>query len=322
MRQNRLVAVVVVALALAWTSGAPTDAGAGSAYAAPPRLPPASPATLGARYAATAAAVDRARSVAEGSGDRERAAALAALARPGRQLYAFDPRGDGMAVEVIGDLATARRIAVLVPGSDTDLETFDAHGDAPWAAPGGGARALAAATRSLDPGARIAVVAWLGYDTPRIRSAEVLTDRSAVEGARRLRVAVTELRRIAGAQVSLLCHSYGAVVCSEAGTADVTDVALYGSPGLGAATAGAAFGHETRVWAGRGSGDWTRWIPHVRVEALGSAVGFGPDPLSAVGTRVFDAGDGGHSAYLAPGTVALRNLASIALGGVPRRGTP
>jgi hypothetical protein len=34
------------------------------------------------------------------------------------------------------------------------------------------------------------------------------------------------------------------------------------------------------------------------------------------GARVFDAGSGGHSDYLAPGSTSLRNLTDIALGHV------
>ena len=49
----------------------------------------------------------------------------ATWAATGRQFLAFDPAGDGTAVEVLGDLSTADRIAVLVPGVDTTLRDFD-----------------------------------------------------------------------------------------------------------------------------------------------------------------------------------------------------
>jgi hypothetical protein len=52
-------------------------------------------------------------------------------------------------------------------------------------------------------------------------------------------------------------------------------------------------------------------VPHVRLFGLG----FGQDPMDpAFGARLFAAGGGGHSGYFAPGSVALRNLAYIALG--------
>ena len=76
------------------------------------------------------------------------------------------------------------------------------------------------------------------------------------------------------------------------------------------ASAGAL--HTTaRVWAGRGASDWIQAVPHIHLFGLG----FGQDPMSpAFGARVFAAGTGGHSSYLKPGDISLRNLAYIALG--------
>ena len=54
----------------------------------------------------------------------------------GKHFLSFDPRGQGEAIEVVGDLATATRVAILVPGSDTSLTTFFSRGTA---SPGGGA---------------------------------------------------------------------------------------------------------------------------------------------------------------------------------------
>jgi hypothetical protein len=52
-------------------------------------------------------------------------------------------------------------------------------------------------------------------------------------------------------------------------------------------------------------------VPHTQLLGLG----FGRDPVSpAFGARLFDCGSGGHSGYFQPGSVALRNLALIALG--------
>jgi hypothetical protein len=101
------------------------------------------------------------------------------------------------------------------------------------------------------------------------------------------------------------------VVCGLAAhNLPVTDLAVVGSPGMDAATAGAL--HTTaRVWAGRGAGDWIQGVPHIRLFGLG----FGQDPMSpAFGARIFAAGIGGHSSYFKPGDVSLRNLAYIALG--------
>ena len=65
------------------------------------------------------------------------------------------------------------------------------------------------------------------------------------------------------------------------------------------------------MWAGRESGDPIRYVPHIRLLGLG----FGADPMSpGFGAHIFAAGSGGHSDYLDPGSVSLRNLAEIALG--------
>ena len=52
-------------------------------------------------------------------------------------------------------------------------------------------------------------------------------------------------------------------------------------------------------------------MPHIRLFGLG----FGADPMSpGFGARIFATGSGGHSGYLDPGSVSLRNTTYIALG--------
>ncbi|MEU9834056.1 alpha/beta hydrolase [Streptosporangium sp. NPDC048047] len=211
-------------------------------------------------------------------------------------------------VRVYGDLSAAERVAVVVPGSDTTAANFDGGRADPYSTPAVGARTVLAEARALDPGARLAVVAWLGYDSPATESVGALTDRAARRGAAELRhfLAGTAFR---GKRVSLLCHSYGSVVCALAARGSgVESVAVFGSPGLGVSSA-AELG--VPLWAGSGSGDWMRRVPKVRLGPLG----FGPDPAGAgFGARVFAAGGVGHSGYLHPGTESLRNLTLIALG--------
>jgi hypothetical protein len=303
MRLRRVSAIAAAAAAVGVTL---TAAVSPASPADPPvSLPALTPQGLSARYAASARAVARAARAAARSGDAGLARALASLGH--EHLLAFSTRGQGEVVEVLGDLATARRVVILVPGSDTSLATFASRGPA---SPAGGARALAAQARRLDPGARLAVIAWLGYRTPSLLSLAVLTSGNAGQGAQALRPLVTGLAGH-GDQVALLCHSYGSVVCGLAAPyLPVTDIAVYGSPGMDAATA-ASLHTPARVWAGREAGDWIRDVPHDRL--LG--VGFGPDPMSpSFGARRFGCGGNGHSSYLQPRSVSLRNLAYIALG--------
>ncbi|MFE2275816.1 alpha/beta hydrolase [Streptomyces sp. NPDC059454] len=271
----------------------------------PAALATPSAATLGAVYAANRANAEEAARMADEYGDRGRAAADRALA--GRQLLYFDGRGSGLVTEVLGDLAHADRVAVLVPGSDTGIDTY------------GRFRATALALHERL-GTRAAVVAWLGYETPGTVSTTVATTGRADEAAPELRDLVRDVRAVAGqrAGVSLLCHSYGSVVCARAADGlDVDDIALLGSPGTGADTA-AALRTRARIWAARGADDWVGNVPHLSADLFGTTVGFGTDPVSpAFGARVFAAGDGGHSDYFAPGSTSLANLTRIVLGETP-----
>ena len=188
----------------------------------------------------------------------------------GQHFLSFNPRGQGEAIEVVGDLATG----------DAGGRSWCPAPTRPWprsisrgtASPGGGAAALAAQARRLDPGARLAVIAWLGYPTPATLSPAVMTSGDAGQGASALRPLVTGLARH-GDQVALLCHSYGSVVCGLAAPhLPVTDIAVFGSPGMDAASV-RQLDTSARVWAGRASGDWIRYVPHVQLLGLGFGAG-------------------------------------------------
>ncbi|MGY5104153.1 alpha/beta hydrolase, partial [Streptomyces sp. 900105245] len=248
--------------------------------------------------------------MAAGHGDAHRAAADRALAAPARHLLSFDGRGTGLATEVLGDLPRADHVAVLVPGSDTTLDTYARFHRA-------AAAVHAELLRRAPAGHRVAVVAWLGYETPATVGATVATPARAGHAAPRLRALVRQLHALtpAGTRISLLCHSYGSVVCGRAAPGlDVADIALVGSPGTGADSA-AGLHTRARIWAARGSEDWVGNVPHVRARLFGTTVGFGTDPVSrAFGARVFDAAGAGHSGYFTPGSASLANLARITLG--------
>ncbi|MFF4034421.1 alpha/beta hydrolase [Streptomyces sviceus] len=291
---------------------APLSAAARPEIPSPPpaTLPRPTAATLDEIYAANSANAAEAARSAAAHGDAHRAAADRELAAPTRRLLTFDGRGPGRAAEVFGDLAHADHVAVLVPGSDTSLDTYDRF------------RATASALRrqltaTAPHGTRTAVVAWLGYRTPATVSTTVLTTDRADQAAPHLRAFIRQLQGVVGraTTVSLVCHSYGTVVCAKAAAhLDIDDLALIGSPGTGADTA-AALHTPARIWAARGEDDWVGEVPHVRTDLFGVTVGFGTDPVSpAFGAHVFAAGKGGHSDYFSPGSVSLTNLARIVLG--------
>ncbi|MGV9222843.1 alpha/beta hydrolase [Streptomyces albogriseolus] len=168
----------------------------------PAQVPPPAVAGLDATYAAHRANAAEAARTAADHGYRKRATAERRIARG--QLLHFDGRGAGLVTEVLGDLAHADRVAVLVPGSDTGIDTY------------GRFRATALAlhqrlTREAPTGVRTAVVAWLGYETPGTLSPSVTTTGRAEEAAPELRTFIGDVRAVAAprARVSLLCHSYG-----------------------------------------------------------------------------------------------------------------
>ncbi|MFF4694585.1 alpha/beta hydrolase [Streptomyces chattanoogensis] len=310
-RSSRLRRTLLAALVTA--SVAVPVSGAARPTAVPAPVPAelgpltATPAALDARYAANRAGIRAAERMAAGHGDRRRAAALRTMAGPARHFLSFDGRDGGRTAEVFGDLAHAGRIAVLVPGSDTGLETYGRFRD--------GAVAL-----QHEMGDRSAVIAWLGYETPGTVSPTVLTPGRAEDGARQLTSFIRELSATlprspsTAPRISLVCHSYGSVVCGRAAPSGlrVADIILYGSPGTGADTAGQLHTRAT-VWAGRGTHDWIADLPHGRLPLLSTTIGFGADPMSKeFGARIFDAGDTDHSHYLRPGSVSLRNIARIA----------
>ncbi|MEV4800856.1 alpha/beta hydrolase [Nonomuraea sp. NPDC049421] len=251
-----------------------------------------------ARYAAVRQGIVAAERMAAAHGHRRRADVLRAMADPARRFLFFDGRDGGRAAEVFGDPATAERVAVLVPGSDTSLDRY------------GRLRSGASALHE-ELGGRAAVVAWLGYRTPGTYEAALLTPGRADTAAPALRALVDEL---GPARVSLLCHSYGAVVCGRAAPdlGGVANIVLFGAPGTGTA---APLRTQAPVWAARAGGDWIARVPHARFELPFVTLGLGLDPVDpAAGTRVFPAGDGGHSDYLRPGSPALRAIARIVSG--------
>jgi hypothetical protein len=301
LRRKLAMAAAAAAAAVATTAAAfpraPVDR--------PQPFPALTAQALAARYATDSRMIAQAERAASRAGDEGLARSLDSMR--GQHFIDFNPFGQGLAVEVLGNLARAKRVVILVPGSDTSLATFDSRGTA---SPGGAARSLAAEVHRLRPGASLAIVAWLGYADPATFSPSVMTSGDAGQGAAALRPFVDYLARH-GRQVALICHSYGSVVCGLAAPhLPVTDIAVVGSPGMDVSSVGAM--HTTaRVWAGQGTSDWIRDVPHAHFLGLG----FGPDPMNpAFGARVFAAGRGGHSGYFVPGSIALRNLACIALG--------
>jgi hypothetical protein len=281
--------------------GAALLAPPGGGAASPPPAPPALDHLTYARVAATM---------------RAAGAPYAGWAAQGRRFLTFDPRGDGTAGEVIGDLETATRIVVLVPGADTQLRDFDRGlGGVARRAPARQARALYGAIRGASPGARVAVVAWLGYDPPEGLGLEAARDVRARTGARALTAfAAGVARHRPTATILLVGHSYGALVVGLAAAhlgPAVTDLVALGAPGMGVDRA-ADLRTPARVWAAVAGSDWIHRVPPVRVGHLGYGV---PPAAPAFGARTLPAHRvQGHDGYLDTGSDTLATLVSVVLG--------
>ena len=129
MRFRTLAVVPLVAAALLGTTAAAWPPATAPLPQAPPAL---TSSALSARYAADAAAIGWAAREAARDGDSQLAGALDTL-RTQHVLF-FSASAQGLAAMVIGNLATATRVAILVPGSDTTLTTFFSRGRRPPAA--------------------------------------------------------------------------------------------------------------------------------------------------------------------------------------------
>ena len=233
----------------------------------------------------------------------------------GRQILAFDDRGDGRIVEVLGDLDTAVRVVILVPGVDDNLADFDTgHGGVQRRAPAWQARRLHDQIHAIDPGARVAVVAWLGYDPPEGVRRDALREDRAAAGAISLNHFIDGL--VLGRprlSVMVIGHSYGSTVAGLAAprmTPRVTDIVSIGSPGMGV-TGRAALHTTARVWAGSAPDDWIHRVPGVQLLGIGhgrlpSDPAFGALPLPCTDVD-------GHDGYFVPGTSALPAMAAIGL---------
>ncbi|MFD9704776.1 alpha/beta hydrolase [Lentzea sp. NPDC059081] len=201
-------------------------------------------------------------------------------------------------VAVVGDLATARDVVVVVPGSDVDVDRFD--------------RTVGRMAANLYEQAHrddLAVIAWLGYRTPQGLGVDAVTGSLARQGASALVDFVRALHT--SARVHVFGHSYGSVVVGLAAhDLDVADIVFTGSPGVRAGSV-AELGTSAKVWAMRSSGDWMRFVPHVRLFDLGH----GTDPTSdGFGATVLRFEGGKHDTYYEPGTETLRALVRIASG--------
>lgn len=233
---------------------------------------------------------------------------------PPSQILAFTPptydgntvTDDGRLAVVSGDLDTAHHVGVFVPGITNRIDNF--------------AATLGQASNAQNlAGDASATVAWLGYDTPEF--ADSVTTDDAVRGGHALHDFMAGLQRAEGSDLTLMAHSYGTLVTSQAlqfgkGEKPLPDrVVLFGSPGLGEdihSTTDLGLPPGYPIYALRAPSD-----------PVSITAAFGMDPVEMSGITRLDTDwtdDGreptGHSQYTEDWSNSLVNIAGV-LAGVP-----
>lgn len=227
-------------------------------------------------------------------------------------LLTFDPAGDGKAAVAVGNPDTAAHTGLLVPGVGTELDGIRGQISR--------AEALHAAAAPLaGPGEQVSVIAWLGYDPPRVDT-DIVTapfgDKSR-DGAVALDTFVDGLHTAhhsGDTHVTAIGHSYGSTVLGEAdSTGDglaVTDIVAVGSPGMRVDDASDLNTGTEHTWVSAADDDnfvarpenstgWLIGVPIIGTWLYGEAQDIhGPPPHDpAFGANILHADTSGHSGY-------------------------
>ena len=224
-------------------------------------------------------------------------------------LLGIDNAEFGRAIVAVGNPDTSRHVGVLVPGIMTGLNAMGTLIDR--------ADLLRSTSLGLTPenSGNVAVVAWLGYNTPALT--EAMSQQRAEVGAPLLQRFINGLRTTSQldpgvdgqARLGIIAHSYGAVltgIAASRGEGLDTDVIItLGAPGM-------TVSDSTRlmlrgpVWSGAFDGEFvSSWGPIFHNTA--------PHTWEFGGNRfVVDVTD--HSGYWEPGSVSVGNQVRALLG--------
>ncbi len=248
----------------------------------------------------------------------------ALLGDPTATYLRADGTGDGRVVQVFGDLISAQHIMVFVPGMDNEIndyrESLQKRAQS----------VLAEMQRQAGPGVPVAVVAWLGYDTPDYTPIRLITQAAtsnkARDGAKALETDLVEIRKQnQRAHITVLAHSYGTVVLGEAMRRglNVSDAIAVGSPGMNTTSRKKLHSPTVKFWASKSQKSaWSiasKPIVTVPVDPISVLPTHGEDPSAqGFGANRFSSGDSiGHSDYFRAGTAALKNIVAIGLSRPP-----
>jgi len=251
---------------------------------------------------------------------------------PTRTLLSVDPTGEGKAVIVLGNLQTADYVTYMVPGM---FYTVDGQLGA-WT---GDAADLykqqvtwlhrLSTDDPSDAHKTVAVVAWMGYQTPDLTNIGSLALADTAKVTLTRDVEAMQAQRVDNpAFTTIIAHSYGSTAALMALTDSqltVNALVLVGTPGSSAQSAKDLSVLNNNVWVGAAA-----WDP-VTTSAF-----FGSDPSAqSYGAHKLGVGGGtdvitgkplgqsiGHNEYFDPNTESIRNMALVGIdqGGLVLRG--
>jgi hypothetical protein len=242
---------------------------------------------------------------------------------PARTLLSADPTGQGKAVIVLGNLQKADYVTYLVPGMfytvDGQLSAWTGDAADLYKQQTAWLKRLSA-TDPADAHKTVAVVAWMGYQTPDLTNIGSLVLADQARDALSSSVEALQLQRAGHLPyTTIVAHSYGSTAALMALTDydfSVNALVLVGTPGSAAQSAKDLHVKNTNVWVGSAA-----WDP------VPTSAFFGSDPSSpSYGAHTMGVGGGtdavtgvklvqsiGHNDYFAPGTESIRNMAVIGI---------
>jgi pimeloyl-ACP methyl ester carboxylesterase len=242
---------------------------------------------------------------------------------PSRSLLSVDADGSGKAVIVLGNLQKADYVTYMIPGMfytvDGQLGAWTNDAADLYSQQVAWLKRLSQ-TEPADAHKTVAVVAWMGYQTPNLTNIGSLD--LANQGRDELARDIESMQLQRGAHqpyTTIIAHSYGSTAALMALTQydfKVDALALVGSPGSAAQSSKDLHVRGNNVWVGAAA-----WDP------VPNSAWFGSDPAApSYGAHTMGVGGGtdvvtgaslgqsiGHNEYFDPGTESMRNMALIGI---------
>ncbi|WP_405366088.1 alpha/beta hydrolase [Kitasatospora sp. NBC_00039] len=226
-------------------------------------------------------------------------------------LLGIDPEayeGDGRAVVSTGNPDKATHTSVFVPGTNTELAGVPGQIDRIRQLQGYGKRFARA-------GESVAVISYLGYDTPESipQASNPMRGLDTADDMRRFSQGLRAAHGEPKSHLSYIAHSYGSfavgVADSEKGGLQADDIATLGSPGMGVLYAEQLTVNPDHLWIGEATDDATRLV---------GGFSLGPSPhIAGFGGHNIKVDTSGHGGYWDEETESVLNQGRIIAGQKP-----